>query len=203
MAKWKSPIFSDIRNKLGDNVVFSMWKGRQYFRSYVVPANPNSLAQKANRAHMAALVAQYQTVIKVTPADVIAWNAAALSQLISGYNRFIKGMRGVVISALTLAHATFTMNIDSSALPVDDLRLYVLVTGGGSVKKGPLVGVGTITDASWTADAWTAAAGDALYVIDTKVAGATVITPANLADFGAPLYMVDEAAGTAVPVVLS
>lgn len=203
MAKWKSPIFSDIRNKLGDNVVFSMWKGRQYFRSYVVPANPNSLAQKANRAHMAALVAQYQTVIKVTPADVIAWNAAALSQLISGYNRFIKGMRGVVISALTLAHATFTMNIDSSALPVDDLRLYVLVTGGGSVKKGPLVGVGTITDASWTDDAWTAAAGDALYVIDTKVAGATVITPANLADYGAALYMVDEAAGTAVPVVLS
>jgi len=203
MAKWKSPLFSDIRNKLGDNVVFSMWKGRQYFRSYVVPANPNSLAQKANRAHMAALVAQYQTVIKVTPADVIAWNAAALSQLISGYNRFIKGMRGVVISALTLAHATFTMNIDSSALPVDDLRLYVLVTGGGSVKKGPLVGVGTITDASWTDDAWTAAAGDALYVIDTKVAGATVITPANLADYGAALYMVDEAAGTAVPVVLS
>jgi hypothetical protein len=203
MAKWKSPIFSDIRNKLGDNVVFSMWKGRQYFRSYVVPANPNSLAQKANRAHMAALVAQYQTVIKVTPADVIAWNAAALSQLISGYNRFIKGMRGVVISALTLAHATFTMHIDSSALPVDDLRLYVLVTGGGSVKKGPLVGVGTITDASWTDDAWTAAAGDALYVIDTKVAGATVITPANLADYGAALYMVDEAAGTAVPVVLS
>jgi len=33
MAKWISPIFSDARNKLGDAVVFSNWKGRSYFRS--------------------------------------------------------------------------------------------------------------------------------------------------------------------------
>lgn len=202
MAKWKSPIFSDIRNKLGDNVVFSMWKGRPYMRSYVTPANPNSLAQQANRLHMAALVAQYQSVIKVTPADVIAWNAAALPLLISGYNRFVKGMRGVVISALTLAHGTFTMHIDASSLPVDDLQIYTLVTGGGSVKKGPLVGVGTVDSTDWV-DAWTPASGDALYVIDTKVQGATIITPANLVHYGAALYLVDEAAGTATPVVLT
>lgn len=52
MAKWKSPLFSDIRNKLGENVVFSMWKGRPYMRSYVTPANPNSLKQAANRDQM-------------------------------------------------------------------------------------------------------------------------------------------------------
>jgi hypothetical protein len=202
MATWKSPIFSDIRNKLGENVVFSMWKGRPYMRSYVKPSNPDTLGQQANRLHMAALVAQYQAVIKVTPADVTAWNAAALSQLISGYNRFIKGMRGVVLSSVTLAHATFTMTIDSSALPADDLRIYTLVTGGASVKKGPLCSAGIKTAASWV-DSWTPASGDALYLIDTKVAGATVITPANLVDYGAALYLVDESAGTAAAIVLT
>jgi hypothetical protein len=202
MATWKSPIFSDIRNKLGENVVFSMWKGRPYMRSYVKPSNPDTLAQQANRLHMAALVAQYQAVIKVTPADVTAWNAAALSQLISGYNRFIKGMRGVVLSSVTLAHETFTMTIDSSALPADDLRIYTLVSGGGSVKKGPLCSTGIKTSASWV-DAWTPASGDALYLIDTKVAGVTVITPTNLVDYGAALYLVDESAGTAAAIVLT
>ncbi len=76
------------------------------------------------------------------------------------------------------------------------------MAGGGSVKKGPLVGVGTVTSASWI-DAWTPASGDALYVIDTKVRGATTITPANLVHYGAALYLVNEAAGTATAVVLT
>lgn len=202
MAKWKSPIFSDIRNKLGDNVVFSMWKGRQYMRSYVKPANPNSVAQQANRQHMQLLVARYQTYIKTDGALVTLWNAAALPQLISGYNRFIKGMRGVVISSVTLAHATFEMSIDSSALPADNLQIYTLVSGGASVKKGPLVAVAVVTSADWV-DAWIPASGDALWVIDTKVAGATAITPANLEDYGAPLYNVDELDGSAIAVVLT
>lgn len=202
MATWKSPIFSDIRNKLGENVVFSMWKGRPYMRSYVKPSNPDTLAQQANRLHMANLVADWQTYIKTTPASVTAWNSAALSQLISGYNRFVKGMRGVVLSSVTLAHATFTMTIDSNKLPVDDLRVYTLVSGGGSVKKGPLCSTGAKTSANWV-DAWTPASGDTLYLIDTKVAGSTVIDPANLTTYGAPLYLVDETVGTAAAIVLS
>lgn len=202
MATWKSPIFSDIRNKLGENVVFSMWKGRPYMRSYVKPSNPDTLAQQANRLHMAALVADWQTYIKTTPASVTAWNAAALSQLISGYNRFVKGMRGVVLSSVTLAHATFTMTIDSTKLPVDDLRIYTLVSGGGSVKKGPLCSTGEKTSVNWV-DAWTPASGDSLYLIDEKVAGATTISPSNLTTYGAPLYLVNETAGTAAAIVLT
>lgn len=202
MATWKSPIFSDIRNKLGENVVFSMWKGRPYMRSYVKPSNPDTLAQQANRLHMAALVADWQTYIKTTPESVTAWNAAALSQLISGYNRFVKGMRGVVLSSVTLAHATFTLTIDSTKLPVDDLRIYTLVSGGGSVKKGPLCSTGAKTSASWV-DAWTPASGDSLYLIDEKVAGSTTITALNLTTYGAPLYLADETAGTATAIVLT
>lgn len=202
MATWKSPLFSDIRNKLGENVVFSMWKGRPYMRSYVRPSNPNTLKQQANRLHMGDVVAGWQANIKPTADTVALWNAAALSQLISGYNRFVKGQRGVVISALTKAHGTFSVHIDSSKLPVDDLRLYTLVTGGASVKQGPYCSVGTKTSASWT-DSWTPAAGDALYVVDMKVAGTDTVDASNITDYGFPLYNVDEAAGTAEPVVLT
>lgn len=202
MATWKSPIFSDIRNKLGENVVFSMWKGRPYMRSYVKPANPETDGQTANRLHMAALVAVWQGHIKVTPEVLTLWNAAALSQLISGYNRFIKGMRGLVISSVTLAHGTFALTINSSALPANELRLYTLVTGGVSVKKGPITTAGTVTSASWV-DAWTPASGDKIYVVDTKVLGETTVTAGNLADYGAQLYQVNESAGTLVPITLT
>ena len=202
MATWKSPIFSDIRNKLGENVVFSMWKGRPYMRSYVKPANPETNGQTANRLHMAELVAVWQGHIKVTPEVLTLWNAAALSQLISGYNRFIKGMRGLVISSVTLAHGTFALTINSSALPANELRLYTLVTGGASVKKGPIVTAGAVTSASWV-DGWTPASGDKIYVVDTKVLGETTVTAGNLADYGAQLYQVDESAGTLVPITLT
>ena len=89
MPKWKSPIFSDIRNAIGDNVVFSSWKGRPYMRAYVVPANPRTNKQKAVRALMNALVKRYQQLS--ADADVKAeWNEEALPYVVSGYNIFVK-----------------------------------------------------------------------------------------------------------------
>ena len=89
MPKWKSPIFSDIRNAIGDNVVFSMWKGRPFFRAYVIPANPNTLAQQAVRLDNTALVERYQGLM-ADPDIKAAWNAQALPYLFSGYNLFVK-----------------------------------------------------------------------------------------------------------------
>ena len=89
MPKWKSPLFSDIRNAIGDNIVFSMWKGRPFFRSYVIPANPNTNSQKAVRLDNTALVSRYQA-LKADPDVKGAWNEAALPYLISGYNLFVK-----------------------------------------------------------------------------------------------------------------
>lgn len=89
MPKWKSPLFSDIRNAIGDNVVFSMWKGRPFFRAYVIPANPNTNPQKAVRLDNTALVDRYQS-LKADPDVKAAWNEEALPYLISGYNLFVK-----------------------------------------------------------------------------------------------------------------
>lgn len=92
MAKWKSPFLSDIRNKLGENVVFSQWKGRPYMRTYVVPANPNTSKQQANREDVKNLVQRWQSI--ATTEDIkSAWDEFALSYQISGFNLFTKAGR--------------------------------------------------------------------------------------------------------------
>ena len=89
MAKWDSVLFSDIRNKLGDQVVFSNWKGRGYMRQYVKPSNPNTLKQQAVRDQTRKIIKLFQSV--VTSEDIRGvWNAEALPYTISGYNLYTK-----------------------------------------------------------------------------------------------------------------
>lgn len=108
MAKWISPLFTDIRNKLGDSVVFSSWKGRPYFRAYVIPANPQTNKQQAHRDVLRKLVERFLQVI-ATDDQKAAWNKASLSLLISGYNLFCKYGRKTKISCVP---GTLTKEID-------------------------------------------------------------------------------------------
>lgn len=202
MAKWKSAIFTDIRNKLGESVVFSMWKGRPYMRSYVKPSNPKTVAQTANRLHMALLVQHWQSIISVIPPYVTAWNKAALSDLISGYNRFVKGARGYVISSVNLAHGTFTLTVDSSSLPLNEMILCV----GGGVSSATLatkqtLGVYTAADFS----GWSPAATDKIFLVDKKVYDELHLPPAGVPNgfAGAQLVFVDEVTGSLQPVTLT
>ena len=167
MAKWKSPLFSDIRNKLGENVVFSMWKGRPYMREYVVPANPNTLAQQANRLHMAAVVLLYQTNIKGTAARVAAWNVEALPKLISGYNQFTEYGRQEEIVITDLTAGTLDIEIVRSAIPPDRLGLMSVSALGVPIEISALKrGLGTYDPTSFTI---APVATDLLYFVDTKV----------------------------------
>jgi hypothetical protein len=90
MPKWKSPLFSDIRNAIGDNVVFSQWKGRPYVRSYVMPAQPRTAPQRAHRDVLRNLVKRWQGVCKPDDAVVALWDNEALAELVSGFNIFTK-----------------------------------------------------------------------------------------------------------------
>jgi len=88
--KWKSVLFSELSNKLGDQIVGARWKGRGYFRSYVIPANPRSLKQLAHRDCLDKILKHVQSEI-LDDADIkAAWNATALPLLISGYNLVMK-----------------------------------------------------------------------------------------------------------------
>lgn len=168
MAKWKSVLFSDIRNKLGESVVFSMWKGRPYMRSYVVPANPNSLKQQANRDHMAKIVAMYQENIKGDEDNKAAWNLEALPRSISGYNIFVDYGRQIKWGTVNLVASSLSIEVTASSIPSDrfavmiydlDEEKYLLPT----TKRG----VGTYTASDY--DTYTPAAGDIVYIADTEV----------------------------------
>jgi len=126
MAKWKSPLFSDIRNKLGESAVFSIWKGRTYFRSYVIPANPQTNKQQAHRDVLKKLVARWQSIID-TDEKKAAWNKYALPYQISGYNLFVKFGRKSKISVPASASGTGSATVTVTytlGLPASDARIY-------------------------------------------------------------------------------
>lgn len=211
MAKWKSPIFSDIRNKIGDNVVFSMWKGRPYMRSYVSPSNPKSDAQTANRLHMAAIVGLYQTNVKGTDANVAAWNVAALPKSISGYNLFtqygrtgsqveVGGLKQPGIVITSLAHATLDIELVESSIPADRLALMTVSAAGVPIKISTKRGLGHYVPGSWST---APAATDVIYVVDTQVlAGSDVETDAKLYK-GVNHWVPNEATGTLTDMVVT
>jgi len=126
VAKWTSVLLSDIRNQVGKSAVFSRWKGRGYFRSYVVPANPKTDKQKAVRAVFAELVDCYQTIMG-TAIWKTAWNARALEYLISGFNAFMKFGRKsqISISPTTGPSDTEVTVTYTCGIPLAEAVLYL------------------------------------------------------------------------------
>lgn len=88
--KWKSVLFSELSNKLGNQIVAAKWKGRGYFRKYFIPANPKSNKQMGYRETMRALVLRWQAVMAGDPDVVAEWNVEGLDFLISGFNVYTK-----------------------------------------------------------------------------------------------------------------
>lgn len=86
MAKiFLSPLIIDLRNKVAD-VVFSKWRGINYARSRVVPANPQTAAQQSVRNSLARLVDFWQ---HLTTGIKNAWDYLAKGKEYSGYNLFV------------------------------------------------------------------------------------------------------------------
>ena len=132
MPKWVSPLFTDIRNGLGESVVFSMWKGRPYFRSWVKPANPKTNLQEVRRDIMRNLVARYQSAVIVSqsaPEHSATWNAQALPYQISGANLFVKFGAKSLISVPATASGTGSANVTVTytlGFPASKAKIYHL-----------------------------------------------------------------------------
>jgi len=137
MPKWSSPLFTDIRNALGESVVFANWKGRQYFRSWVKPANPRTAKQMANRDVLKQLVKRYQE-LSGDPEVVAAWNREALPYTITGFNLFIKqGMASNVSCPATgQVSIPFTVTYDLG-IPADKAALYAIRADGTIINVTP------------------------------------------------------------------
>lgn len=92
MAKVKGPLFSlSASGQIAKTLVFMSWKGIADVRKYVIPANPNTAGQQAQRGIFAAAVEDWHTD-GFTAIDVAAWNlyALALKKAQSGFNVLVK-----------------------------------------------------------------------------------------------------------------
>lgn len=83
MALVNGPLFSlSASGQLGEALVYSSWKGIAYVRTYVVPANPRSLAQRVTRAVMKFISEQWASI---DAADQASWATLAAQ---GGYSEF-------------------------------------------------------------------------------------------------------------------
>lgn len=87
MALVTAPLLSlDASGKVADAIVFSKWKGRNYVRSLVKPANPRSGGQVSMRAVMRYLSQQWANLSTVEQAT---WQAYADQLVASPFNAYV------------------------------------------------------------------------------------------------------------------
>jgi hypothetical protein len=103
MAKIIAPLFSfSASGAIGKALVYFGWKGIPVVRRFVVPANPDSNLQKAQRLIMANSVAKWHLAV-YTAADKTAWDryAATLAEAMSGFNAFVRSFIDITLSVHT------------------------------------------------------------------------------------------------------
>lgn len=109
-----SPLLSlGARKTLGKTITFMRLKGQNIARQRVIPANPRSAAQQAQRGLMGTAVTQYQSG-GLTSTDKSAYDrwASAAYRKLSGYNLFVRqilawlksGNDAAVIKEVSLTH---------------------------------------------------------------------------------------------------
>jgi hypothetical protein len=87
MARITGPLMSvDASGTYGKALTFGKWKGRNYVRERVIPANPRTAAQLGVRAMLGYLSRLWGTL--VAP-DKASWNADATARQITPFNAFV------------------------------------------------------------------------------------------------------------------
>jgi hypothetical protein len=88
MVRVYAPALSiDASGTLADSMVFSKWKGRNYVRSHVSPAQPRSGSQVGVRAMFKFLAQIWQSL---TTEEAETWADLAKSLSVSKFNAFMK-----------------------------------------------------------------------------------------------------------------
>jgi hypothetical protein len=96
MAKVTGPLLSlDASGSIASTMTFSRWKGRNYVRQRVIPTYSNTTAQAAVRDLIRDASIAWKSGATVGAVDIdsaykLAYDTAAASQAISGFNLFIR-----------------------------------------------------------------------------------------------------------------
>lgn len=87
MARTIGPAMSfDASGQLGGAIVFSKWKGRNYIRSLVIPANPQTGKQVSVRSMLRFLTQEWSGL---TDANKATWKEDADQRSISPFNAYV------------------------------------------------------------------------------------------------------------------
>lgn len=121
MALVNGPLLSfSAGGQIAQTQVYSKWKGRQYVRRYVVPANPRSTDQTLTRSVFAWLSNSW----RVGPADFQnPWKAAAQNQVLTDRNLWVKRnltllRNGIDLEGITISPgAKAGLNTDTTITP--------------------------------------------------------------------------------------
>lgn len=119
MAKTSGPLFSlDARGQVGKAIVYSIWKGVNYVRTYTVPKTGMDAGQIAQRnliTDASQAWASGATVGGVTldSAYKLAFATAAAGQAYSGFNLYIK------VSSLKNGGGTYDGSFAAPTDPTD------------------------------------------------------------------------------------
>tara|TARA_Y100001951_G_C11236729_1_gene237905 strand:- start:173 stop:826 length:654 start_codon:yes stop_codon:yes gene_type:complete len=87
MAKLTAPLLSmGAKGQIGKAMVIANWKGVDYARQYVKPANPRTVAQQSNRTRFALLREMY----KLSPAVLLApWKSFVEGRPLNAANKYV------------------------------------------------------------------------------------------------------------------
>lgn len=116
------------RQQIGKAYVFFIWKGINAIRTWVIPNNPNTGQQQAQRNNFKALIARWHSA-NMNADDKTAWERAAGQVRFkpqSGFNRFLGVLRAIffalganeyveLYTLLADAHAAFSCQFTASA----------------------------------------------------------------------------------------
>jgi len=108
MAKLKAPLFSlGASGSIAKTLVYFPWKGINAVREHVVPTNPKTTAQQAQRAHMTAALTEFHGA-GYLEADMTAWArlAGAEGKIMTGFNRMVKEFIDEIIDGNTWERIT-------------------------------------------------------------------------------------------------
>lgn len=111
MARTVAPLLSfGASGQIGKTQVYSKWKGRPYARRYIIPSNPNTVAQQGVRGVFKFL----NDLWKYLPAGAInGWELYAQSSQITARNGWLKQNTAALIGDVNLANLIFSPSAKS------------------------------------------------------------------------------------------
>lgn len=155
MAKLTGPLLSfGADGQIGKSMVISKWRGITYARRYVIPANPRTTAQQANRTRFAFLREMY----KLSPAEVRApWEAFCTGRPFLPFNKFV-GENNRLLAAPPASTDLVPMILSPGALGGLPPISVTATTGSGSGEIDVTIAVTGQLPVDWTVDSVVAAA---------------------------------------------